>query len=761
MGGWGDLRLVPAAVAAWAASLACWAAGVRVGAVVAALCGAATLVALGWGRRVPGVVPALVLAAVASAASTVTTGAAVEARAWIAAHVDSPVEVRGRVTEVRPVDSHGAPRVAVRIDVEAWRGARTDGWRTGAGLIVVLADADGAPGRGSEATALGTAGAAARGTVDALLDGRIVASEPPAGWRAVAEDARTSFRAALEAAPAATAPVVAGMVLGDTSAMDPALVAQMRASGLAHLTAVSGAHFAILAVALGAALRRARASPVVVAVATVAACGAFAAVVSGGGSVLRALAMAAIAAGALVAGRRGQSVPALAATVLVLLLARPELARDAGLALSVAAVAAIGMLAPGLASRLRRRIAAPLADAAAVTLAAQAACIPVLAAIDASVGPWAVPANAVATPFAIPVTLLGVAALALAGPAPGVAHVLADAAARCAYPVVAAARAFADAPGGDLASDVGPRGVLLGAALALAVAVVARARRRWSRAGAVAAVALAFLLHAPPRWLPEALGGAVDGWTVVACDVGQGDALVVRGGGAVVMVDAGTADADAAGCLARLGVARVDLLVLTHEHADHTGGVAELRDAVDVRRAWLPPEPAESTVAALTGVPSAAPTAGEAIRLGGVDVRVLQTGPAPRSRDGTEVNDSSTAVRLEADGLVVVALGDLEVEGQRRLAPVVASLGAVDVVKAAHHGSAAQDAALVRAVAAPVVLVSVGEGNDYGHPSAEALALYGAGGAAVLRTDLCGDVVLGARDGVPVLVRRCRDSVAG
>ncbi|WP_062466706.1 ComEC/Rec2 family competence protein [Demequina maris] len=760
MGGWGDLRLVPAAVAAWGASLATWAAGPRAGLLVALACAIAALASRVWRRGGAGVAPVLALALAAALVATVTTGAAETARAWIPAHARALVEARGLVAEVRPVDSHGEPRVAVRVSVNAWRDVEDEGWRPGAGLVVVLASADGAPARGGVVTARGTTEPAAAGPVDALLDGRIVDAEAPTGWRATAEQARVAFRSALAGAPEETAPLVAGMVLGDTSAMDRRLVGQMRTTGLAHLTAVSGAHFAILAVALGALLRRARASPAVVAVGTVAACGAFAAVLSGGGSVLRALAMASIAGGALLAGRRGQSVPALAATVLVLLL-RPELARDAGLALSVAAVAAIGLLAPGIAARLRRRVAAPLADAAAVTLAAQAACLPVLASIEAGVGPWAVPANAVATPFAIPVTLLGVAALALAVPAPALAHLLAEAAARCAYPVVAAARAFADAPGGGLTTDVGTRGAVLGIVLVLAVAVAARAPRPWWRLGATAALLLAFVLHAPPRWLPEALGGAVDGWTVVACDVGQGDALVMRGGGAVVMVDVGTADADAAGCLARIGVTRIDLLVLTHEHADHTGGVEALREAVDVRGAWLPPAPSEATLEALAGVPAAAPAVGERAHVGGVVVEVLQTGPEPRSRDGTEVNDSSTALQIEADGLVVVALGDLEVEGQRRLEPTVAALGHVDIVKAAHHGSAAQDEALVRTIAAPVALVSVGEGNDYGHPAPEALATYGAGGAAVLRTDLCGDIVIGVRAGEPVLVRRCRNSVGG
>ncbi|WP_062521175.1 ComEC/Rec2 family competence protein [Demequina silvatica] len=761
MGGWGDLRLVPAAAAVWTVALGAWSAGPRGGLLVAIAWCVAALAAVA-ARTPSGLVPLLLLAAVAGGAAAATAGAAVRARAWIPAHEHAMVEARGRVVEVRPVDSaYAEPRVAVRVDVGAWREPGDATWERGAGLVVLLVDAADAPARGGEATLAGTTAPSTHGTVDALVAGRLVASTPPTGWRAVAEGAREDLRAALVGVDPVTAPVVAGMVIGDTSAMDPALVAQMRVTGLAHLTAVSGAHFAILAAAVGAGLRRARASPVLVALGTLLACVAFAATVSGGGSVLRALTMAAIAAGALVAGRRGQTAPALAAAVVVLIVARPELARDAGLALSVAAVAAIALLAPGLSTLLRRWLAAPLADAASLTVVAQAACLPILASFDAGVGPWAVAANAVATPAAIPVTLLGVAALVTAGPLPAVAHALAEAAAACAWPVVAAARAFTAAPGGELTSAIGTRGIVLGLALVVAVAVAARAPRPWWLAGAVAASAIGLLVHAPPRWLPSALGGAIDGWSVVACDVGQGDALVVQGQGAVVMVDVGPAGDAAAGCLARLGVDRVDLLVLSHEHADHTGGLEDVLAAVEVSQAWLPPAASAATASSLAGVDARLPVEGEAVRVGGVDVEVLQTGPPPASRDGTEVNDSSTVLRLTADGIVTVALGDLEVEGQRRLERVAGLLGAVDVVKVAHHGSASQEAALVRAVGAPVALVSVGEGNDYGHPSPEALALYGADGAAVLRTDLCGDVVLGTLAGEVALVRECRTAVGG
>ena len=758
MSGWGDLRLVPAAAAAWSVALAAMA-----GRAAGAWLVLAVLAALAVAAARRSLAPAVGLAVVAGAAVLVTSAAGAEARAWVEDRVSAGhVGVRGRAAEVRELDSSygGEPRVVVRLALEAGQEG-AGAWEPAAGTVTLIADAVDAPPRGAAVEARGVLEEAAGGTVDALLDGRIVAWEPPSGWRARAEAARAGLEQALRGVHPTMAALVRGMVLGDTSGMPEALVTQMRVSGLAHLTAVSGAHFAILAAAVGGVARRLRLTPVAIAGIVLGACVALAAVVSGGGSVDRALGMAAVTAVATLAGRRSQAMPALAATVVVLMVVRPTLATDVGLGLSVSAVASIALLAPGLAARAARCMAPALAEIVAVTVAAQAACLPLLAAIDAEVGPWAVPANAVATPFAVPVTLAGAGALALATALPGAAVGLAHVAGWAAWPVVVAARAFAEAPGGGLRWPPGAIGFAAGIGVLAGVATAARAGRRAAAIAGACACVLAVAVQSPAaRWLPAELGGPLRGWTVVACDVGQGDALVARAGGAVVMVDAGLADGSAAACLRRLGVTRVDLLVLTHEHADHTGGIAEVREAAEVVRAWAPWAASERTVAALAGISAEVPSAGDRASPGELAVTVLQTGPEPRGRDGTEVNDSSHVVRIDAGGLAVLALGDLELDGQRRLLGHP-GLAAIDVVKVAHHGSATQDATLARAVGAPVALVSVGAGNDHGHPAPETVGLYRASGAAVLRTDECGDVALAERDGAVVLVGRCRSGVAG
>jgi competence protein ComEC len=97
-----------------------------------------------------------------------------------------------------------------------------------------------------------------------------------------------------------------------------------------------------------------------------------------------------------------------------------------------------------------------------------------------------------------------------------------------------------------------------------------------------------------------------------------------------------------------------------------------------------------------------------------------------------------------AAGLDVLLLGDLEDAGQAELVPLA---GPTDVVKVAHHGSAVQSRALAERLRPVVALVSSGSGNEYGHPTDEALDLYAGVGAAVVRTDECGTTALVVRGG--------------
>ena len=410
--------------------------------------------------------------------------------------------------------------------------------------------------------------------------------------------------------------------------------------------------------------------------------------------------MAAVICAALWWGRPAQALPALSAGVIAVAVVDPRLACEPGFAMSAAAVAAIALWAPALAARLTRVMPAVIAHPLAVCLAAQAAVLPLLALIDGGVGPWSVAANLAVGWCAAPVTLIGLAALLVAPLSPGLAHVLATAAGWCAWPVDAAARVASNLPGAHLVVPPGVWGaVASGLVVAVAVALTFATRLRL---GMVTFVGLCVVGLLAMPLVPRLLAPAAPGdWLVVACDVGQGDAMLLRSGPrSAVVIDVGPADGPGPACLRRYGVTRIDLLIITHPHADHEGALPKVLDDVPVTEAWISPAEAEAPTAstgALTaaGVPVTTVKAGETATFGEVHVTVLAPDGISVGEGSTGLNDASIVTLADVPGVTVLGLGDLEHEGQQKLAARLSPL-VVDVVKVAHHGSDRQEPALRR-----------------------------------------------------------------
>lgn len=582
--------------------------------------------------------------------------------------------------------------------------------------------------------------------VAAVLSGRgaPVVLSPPSRLQRVAGHLRAGLREAVEPLPEAEQGLLPGLVVGDTSKLPADLREDFRTVGLTHLTAVSGTNVAIvLAAALALSGRlgvRLRVRPVLAGLLLV----AFVVLARPSPSVLRAAAMGTVGLLALWTGGRRRAVPALAAAVLVLVLASPDLAASPGFALSVLATAGLLVLAPPWRDALARRLPGWLADALAVPAAAQAACGPVVVALAGTLGLLSVPANLLAVPAVAPATVLGVAAALLAP----VWLPLAQVAAWLAYLptawLVALARLGADLPLAALPWPDGQGGALLLAALTgLAIPALSRPRLRRALLTALlgTAVAVAGLRVVAPAWPP-------DGWFLVMCDVGQGDALVVRTGQHdALVVDVGPDPDLVDGCLRRLGVRRVPVVLLTHPHADHVDGLpGVLRGrsvgSVEIGPSDEPEGQARQVVvqAREAGVPVVRAALGQ-VREAGV-ARWSVLGPG-RTYRGTrsDPNNDSVVVRLEVEGTSVLLSGDTEPEAQADLLASGVDLRA-DVLKVPHHGSAYQDPGFLAAVGPRVALTSVGADNTYGHPSARTLDLLTRQGARSYRTDQDGDVAL-------------------
>ncbi|MEU1373194.1 ComEC/Rec2 family competence protein [Streptomyces triculaminicus] len=779
-----DLRLAVPALAAWAAAAAALTSDGR---MVALGCAAAVLVACLLLAAVRGgmavVVAAALLCGAAGAAVGALEGADTRrgplpelARRY--ARVTLEVTVTGDPRAVRPhVRGAVRDRPAVAVEAEATRVVTGDGPAAPAAAAVrtpVLLIA-----RQSWAGLLPSTRVRAEGKLapPSRTGDRVAAvlrvgddQERPhvIGGPTRLQRAAARLRAGLREATDGLTPdaraLLPGLVVGDTSRVPPDLEAAFRTTDLTHLLAVSGGNFTVLLALLtgpahlaSRAERRGLAGRLGIPLRLTALLGGglalgFVVVCRPEPSVLRAAACGLITLLAIGTGRRRSLLPALAAAVLLLVLWDPWLARSYGFLLSVLATGALLTLSPRWSAALRRRGVPPrIAEALAAAGAAQAACAPVIVVLAARVSLVAVPCNLLAEPAVAPATVLGFAALALAPVAMPLAEGLAWAAGWPAAWTAAVARTGAGLPGAELGWPTGLAGGLLLAAVTVAAVFAGRRLLRgpWSRAACALLLLLALVRPAPLTRVVT--GWPPPDWRLVACDVGQGDALALAAGpGAAVVVDAGPEPRAVDRCLRELGVARVPLLLLTHFHADHVDGLPGVLRGRAVGAIETTPFDRPAGQAAFVrrearraGIPVTEAVPGERRRLGELSWEVLWPPPAGTSAVAEEgPNDASVALLVRAAGLTLLLLGDLEPPAQRELREARPDLPPVDVLKVAHHGSAYQDPELLSGPRPRLAVISVGAGNPYGHPAARTLAALRARGAVVLRTDTDGPVAV-------------------
>lgn len=562
--------------------------------------------------------------------------------------------------------------------------------------------------------------------------------------------------------------ILLGIVLGERSSIGRELREAFAITGTTHLLAISGFNMTLVASAVALALRG-RARPLIVAIATVAAVTGYSILVGPAPSVTRAALMATVGSLALALGRQSLAANALAAAVAAMLVADPFAIEDVGLILSVTATAGLIAWQRPLAERFRR-LPAPIAEALAATIAASLPTMPVVAAVFGRISIVSPAANLIAVPLFAPIMLFGAATAVAGAIAPGTAAPLAFAS----YAVAAALRrvveALATVP---LAAVEVPSGPLAGAAVGVAIVTCRIA------SGRVAAVAHAVRragrpLRAPltrsQHWVIVAIAcgaiavGAVGarslpppaGSRLHVLDVGQGDAFVLESDGRYALIDGGP---DPSLLLRRLGEVlppwhrRIDVVALTHEHADHGSGLLAVLDRYDVGLAIEPAGMSEVPLSrmwwerlARSRIPRRAVSAGAVIRVGTATLRVL----APGER---RVAVPSLVIRASAGSGSILFMGDAtdDAIGDLLLAPGAL---AARVYVPPHHGADTTHAgALVAAVRPAAAVISSGAMNRYGHPTPATLAALDA--VPVYRTDRYGTVVL-TLDADPIVVRTAK-----
>ena len=490
--------------------------------------------------------------------------------------------------------------------------------------------------------------------------------------------------------------LIPGMVIGDVSKQSIEFKDEMRRSGLTHLVAVSGANFAIVSAfvlwAMQFIFRRKNFRILATALFLL----AFIALVRPSPSVLRAAAMAAVLLYAHATRQGRDSLPALGFAITAVVFLDPFQARDPGFALSVLATAGLLLLAP----KIRPQFLAP-------PIAALIFCAPVIVALSGYISPMSIVANVLVAPAVTPITIVGFIAALISPFSLQVAQALIFLIKPCAHWITVIAEWSSTFPVLTLAT--GTLGFL---ATILIVLLIYWGKRYVALALVVIILALAWLQRFP-----------AGDWSIANCDVGQGDALVIHlQENRAIVIDVGSDPQIIDRCLHQLGIKVIPLLILTHSHADHVGGLAGVEKNRVVERTWY------GNIAA-----------GTKAHLDGIEIEVLW--PPPHYGGDGNPNNSSIAAIFRSHDFTLFAAGDIEPPVQTQLE---SRIGRVDIYKVAHHGSRYQDAQLLRELSPSIALISVGAKNSYGHPATSTIAELTEIGAKVLRTDRDGAVAIHA-----------------
>ena len=479
---------------------------------------------------------------------------------------------------------------------------------------------------------------------------------------------RDAFRKTAQSVGGESGALIPGLVIGDTSLESQGFVTDMRRVGLSHLTAVSGANFAIIAAFLlwlsQWIFKKVRSRLILTGAVLI----GFIFLVRPSPSVLRASVMSAVILIAKSRGVKADSVPSLGLAISSLILMDPFQAIDPGFALSVAATAGILVLAPKIQSYISDRFGhEKFAEVMAIPLSATIMCTPVILAISGLFSLVSIPANILAEPVVAPITIVGFIAAIISPLVPGLSHLLLVIIKPLAQIIVWISNFASDLPVLLLPKSY------LGAAIAVGVIALIKLRK-WLALG-ISGCAVLIIILLPGQWPGKY-------WQVANCNVGQGDGLVINlGDSSAIVIDVGPDSKLIDGCLKDLGITKIPLLVLSHFHADHVHGLDGALAGRRVSNIWVTnygePKSERDTALLLIGnIPSHVASVGERFDFqsakGAVSISVLWPGKtieefAAIPGDGSSINNSSIALLITVGSLRIFSAGDLEPPAQEAM----------------------------------------------------------------------------------------------
>ena len=563
---------------------------------------------------------------------------------------------------------------------------------------------------------------------------------------------RSNFLEVTKSLPGNARELLPGLILGDTRNQSLSLSQDMKNSGLTHLTAVSGGNIAILLLAIIWLCQKFKFSirkQILTGLVTLI---IFALLVRTEPSVVRASLMGAISLLGLFTGTRRHGISALVTTICVALLVDPNLAASWGFCLSVFATAGLLVFTRPFASKISEivpRIPESLSILIAVALSAQISTAGLIAGFSGQLTLWSIPANLLASP-AIPfVTILGYLSLVFSNFYTPLAYIFGYLASIFANWIGSLAHYFASQESSIIHVPKGIIGFLLiSFIMAFSASFFFINFKTKIQQKKTLAISLSLLLICIfILKTQESKNWPTKNWQFVMCDVGQGDGLVLKDStGKVLVVDVGPNGQLMNDCLKKLGVKDIDVLMLTHFHADHVAGLELVKNRHKIDKIYLtwvedPIYEVERTKKSLNGIQTSLITSGEVISLGEMKIQCLWP-TRIKMNLGSIPNNSSLVNLVTIKNASFLLTGDIEPPAQEAIQNLW-KIPQVDVVKVPHHGSKFQDANFPKWTRARLALISVGQENSYGHPAELTLDLYRDSGMQVLSTDEVGSIAIG------------------
>ncbi|MBN2167899.1 MAG: DNA internalization-related competence protein ComEC/Rec2 [Actinobacteria bacterium] len=538
--------------------------------------------------------------------------------------------------------------------------------------------------------------------------------------------------------------LVKGYSIGYKADIKDATLEDLDKCGLSHIVAVSGLHIGTTAVIIswllcfaGFGKKAGIVSAIIIAILIVS--------ISGfRPSAVRSAIMVSAAFGGVLAGRRFNGFSGVGIAGIVILALNPRVLFDIGFQYSFSAVIGILLVNSQLPSySLLKRLTA-------VWAGAQAGLLPVFIAHLKPVPVASLPANIVAVPLLGPAVLLSITAGVISHVSVPAGKLFAALPAFYTRLVMMISSSLSSIPQASF-SWLFP-GVSLIVFISALFIMVVKLKNNESVFKACALMVCALLILN----LPGHLVFRHDGRNrLIFFDVGQGDSILVQDkSGNTVLVDGGPESEIILEKLRSNGIRKLDLVVLTHPHQDHLGGLVGVLKEIPIGRILLP-DVEEGLSGSWTefkreaerkGIKKTVAEAGQYIEISpDLTLNVLYPTDSIVLRK-EDLNNGSTVILCDLDGVRTLLMGDLEIEGQKSLMKYDSNLDC-DILKVPHQGS--KDAALREFIdrsMPEMAVISVGENNEYGHPSRIFTNLLQSEGVKTFRTDKMGDIVMSIKE---------------